>query len=295
MPQITPVYFAPDIDTAWSSHPGALSAINALAPLQSGIYGSVGTAAYLSALTGTDHLTAYLFRQVAGTVRLLTFRKQNIDEYDSSASRTNRGTSYSASTTDWSAAAWGNQIIACNYLNNTQSSTGGAFADLGGSSPKARYVAANLNFVMLADVDDSGSNVYSDMVWWCALQNPASWTPSIATEAGNVRLLDAPGPIRQLIAYRDTFVAFKDNAIFVGEYVGPSFVFSWRLVSNRVGCIAPKSVVELDGKLYFLHSSGFWEFDGQTLRNVGLPVFQSFLTANNYMAGGIGGATAPGG
>lgn len=258
--------------------------MNGFAPLQSGIYASMG-AAWLHgpAITGDDHQIAMMFRQVNGSVRLLTFRDADIDEYDSTFTRTNRKTGLSSTYSMWSAASWGNQIIACNLGNNTQSSTGAGFSDLGGSSPKARMVAANANFVMFADVDDGGSNVYADMVWWSGIRNPSTWTPSQATQAGRVRLLDVPGPIRALVAYREGFVAFKDNGIIVGQYIGPPYVFAWRVVSNRVGCVGQNAVVELDGKLYFLHSSGFWQFDGQSLTNIGLPVFQSFAVEAGYL------------
>lgn len=290
MAQIVAPFFAPDLDNAWSVAPGALASLNAFAPLQNGNYGSVGTASLFN-LTGSDILHGQTFKQVAGTVRLLMFRPGNIDEYDNVGTRTNRGTGYNAATTAWSAAAWGNQIIACNYLDATQSSSGAGFAGLGGGSPKARYVAANLKFVMLADVDDGGSNVFSDMVWWCGIRNPATWAPALATQAGNERLLDAPGPIRGIVAFRDTFVIFKDNAFWVAEYigVGPNqFIFDFRLVSAKIGCIAPQTIVELDGKLYFLHSSGFYEFDGQSLKQIGLPVFQSFLRDAGYITRATG-------
>lgn len=281
MPQTVPVYFAPDIDTAWGSNPGALALVNAFAPMQLGCYGSMGLASYLSGnLTGKDGVNAYMFRQIDGTVRLLYFRANDIDEYDSSGTRTNRATGLTTATT-WSATAWGNQIIACSYTNATKSSTGGAFSSLAGA-PKARFVASNVNFVMLADTDD-GATPYQDEVYWSGLQDPATWTTGIATQCGRIRLLDAPGPIRALVAYRDTFVAFKDNAMFVGEYVGPSFVFAWRMVSNRIGCVAPGAVAELDGKLYFPHSSGFYEFDGNAIRNVGVQVFHSFLVEVGYI------------
>jgi hypothetical protein len=280
---VTPVYFAPDIDTAWEANPGALEVINAFAPLQSGYYGTIGTANYYtsSTLTGSNIVAAYMFRKVAGTVRFLVFRSQDIDEYDNAATRTNRATGLTV-TTEWNAAAWGDQIIAVSLANATQSSTGAGFTALSGA-PKARHVASNLSFVMLADVDDGSSVVYKDAVYWCALQNPASWTPSIATQAGYQRLLDTPGPITALVAYRDQFVAFKDNAIFVGDYVGPQqFIFQWRCVSQKIGCVGPKAVCELDGKLYFLHTSGFYEFDGQTIRNVGLPCAKSYLSESNF-------------
>jgi len=285
--KIVPCYFSPSVDNAWSVAPGALTGLQNFAPLQIGAYGSMGVAtpSGFSGIADLDFLKGKMFRQVAGTVRLLMFRPGNIDEYDNAGTKTNRGTGYNAATANWEAAAWGNQIIACNYLDATQSSTGAGFAGLGGGSPKARYVAANQDFVILADVDDSGSNVFSDMVWWCGLRNPATWTPAIATQAGNIRLLGAPGPIRNVVAFRGGFVVFKDNSMFMGTYVGPppnGFIFDWTMISNRIGLIAPDAVAELDGKLYFLHSSGFYEFDGQTIRNIGMPVYQQFGVETGY-------------
>lgn len=278
--------FAPDIDTSWSVNPGTLTRIDQFAPLQNRNYGSMSQTdgSSTGGLTGADHIVSYMFRQVAGTVRYLTFRSANIDEYDNAFTKTNRGTGYSTAS-NWCAAAWGNQIIAVSKANATQSSTGAGFTALGGSSPKAACVASNVNFVMMADVDDSGSNVYSDMVWWSAIRNPASWTPSLATQAGNVRLLDSPGPITALVAYRNLFVAFKENAIFVGQYIGPPYVFSWQMVSSRIGCVGPHAVTELDGKLYFLGSSGFFSFDGQSITNIGTAVFQSFMSEAGYLTG----------
>jgi hypothetical protein len=275
-----PVRFVPDLDTAWSVNPGALTEATAFAPLQQGYLGSIshGNAlSNLNTLTGADIVAAYTFRQVDGTVRLLMFRNGgDIDEYITAGTRTNRATGLTASL-DWQAITWGNQVIAVSPENATQSSTGAGFSALSGA-PKARHIAANLNFVMLADVDDGGSYNYGDAVWWCALRNPASWTPSVATLCGRIQLLDSPGPITALIAFGDSFVAFKDNALFIAQFVGAqNDIFSWRMVSNIVGCVDPKAVAELDGVLYFYHTSGFWSFDGQTLRNIGVPVFQSFL------------------
>lgn len=295
MPDYVDVNYAPDIDSNWRNAPGTLTHVNAFAPLQSGALGSVGTANYFSSstLTGSNHLMAQTFRQISGSVRFLTFRVADIDEYDSAATRTNRGTGYNASTTMWSATAWGNQIIATNYLDAPQSSTSGAFSALSGSPPKARMVASNIDFVGFADVDDGGSNVYSDMVWFSGLRNPSTWTPSAATQANNIRLLQAPGPIRAWVAYGKNFVAFKDNAIIVGEYIGPPYVFAWQMVSSRIGCVGQNAVCELDGKLYFLHTSGFYEFDGRTIRPVGLPVAQSFLSEAAFVSGGVIGEDAP--
>jgi hypothetical protein len=292
--------YAPDADTSWEVNPGALINMDGFAPMPSRAYGSVQIDDYITNITGTNVVEARMFRQIDNSIRLLLFRQGavdgDIDEYTSGGTRTNRGTGYSGSATgSWDATAWGNQIIAVNYLDAPQSSTGAGFTALGGTPPKARHIASNVNFVMLADVNDGGSNVYSDMVWWSALQNPASWTASIATQAGNIRLLDSPGPITALVAYKDKFLAFKKNAIFLGEYVGPPFIFQWRLISNRIGCVATKSVVECDGLLMWVDTSGFFSFDGAQIRNIGPNVFQTFLNQIGFIGTetGIGGVDPP--
>ena len=279
MPSIYRLNVQPDADTNWSVSPGACESMKGFAPLDNGNVATVGETLQFS-VTGDDALHAAIFPQTGGTKRFLVFRTANIDEYDSSAVRTNRGTGYTTASS-WHAAAWGNQIIAVSKENATQSSTGAGFTALGGSSPKAKIVAANVNFVMMADVDDGGSNVYTDMVWWCGIRNPATWAPSQATQAGRVRLLDVPGPITALVAYTGKFIAFKSNAMFVGEYIGPPYVFSWRMVSNSIGCGFKDLVTECDGKLFFGNSSGVYMFDGQQITNIGQGVFSVFSWFNH--------------
>lgn len=269
MPQVYRLNYQPDLDWNWAVNPGLCTAMSGFVPLQNGNLSTILDVGNLSFnTTGADVIHAQMFMQTTGSVRLLAFRATNIDEYDSSGTRTNRATGLTTSTR-WEAAAWGNQIIAVSKAVATQSSTGAGFTALGGSSPKAACIASNVNFTMMADVDDGGSNVYTDMVWWSAIRNPASWAPSLATQAGNIRLLDTPGPILQLWAYGDKFLAFKANSIYIGQYVGPPYVFSWRVVSNSIGAAYGKCVTECDGKVFFVHQSGFYMFDGQGLTNIG--------------------------
>jgi hypothetical protein len=65
------------------------------------------------------------------------------------------------------------------------------------------------------------------------------------------------------------------------------------MVSNRVGCVAPHSIAELNGRLYFMHHAGVYEFDGSQIRDIGRPVFQSFLAEAGWVTipgkgGGVG-------
>lgn len=279
MTAITPLSYLPDLDTAWGANPGALSAITNLAPLARGSYGSIGSIKKF-AITGTNYLHAKLFRKIDGTVRCLVFRTQNIDEYTSTGTRTNQKTSLSSSTANWCAASFGDAIIATNYLDAVQVSTGSTFSDLTGTGtpPKARLVAANQNFVMLADYNDG--TAYPDGWWSSGVGNHTSWTPDLATQAANGRLLDVPGPIRALVPFRDAFVAYKDTGIILLEYVysgASSVVWAARTISNTVGAHGMRAVVELNGVLYSFCSSGVYAFDGNSVVSIGGGVDATML------------------
>lgn len=282
--QFVALDYCPDLDTAWSVRPGAVSGMNGFAPTNRGSYGTVGSGYFIGgsgSISGADVLHAAMFRQIDGSVRLLVFRKQNIDEYDSAATRTNQGSGYSASTADWSAAAFGDAIIAVNYLDAPQVSTGTTFGALPGSPPKARLVAVNAEFVMLADTDD-GVDQYPDG-WACSgIGNHETWAASAATQAANGRILSEPGPIRALVAFKEGFVAFKDNSMFQMDYIGPPYIWSVKRISNRVGCPAAHGVAELGGKLYWYHASNFWSWDGANLVPVGDKVVNSFGNYTGY-------------
>lgn len=279
MPTVYRLNYQPDLDLNWSVNPGCCTAMAGLAPLDNGNLGTVVKDSNLGfSTTGEDVLHGQMFTQTDGTVRLLAFRVNDIDEYIAAGTRTNRATGLTTAT-DWSAAAWGNQIIAVSKANATQSSTGAGFSALGGGSPKAAYIAANVNFVMMADVDDGGSNVYTDMVWWCGIRNPATWTPSQATQAGNIRLLDAPGPIKGIWSYGKDFLVFKENSIFLGRYVGPPYVFSWQLLTASVGLSYPKAITECDGRVYFAHKTGFYSFGSDGIQNIGRGVASANTSA----------------
>lgn len=280
MIQTVPLNYAPDADTRWDRAPGSVYSMKGLAPLQRGYYGTIaatacGYDAYVAAL---DVKLAQTFRQMSGAVRTLLFHGTGIFD---ATSLTNVATLSAA--TSWSAAAWGDQIIATNNVSAVQSSTaGGAFSALTGNPPSAKFVAANANFVVLANVTGAPHKVV-----WSGLRNPGTWAPSWTTQAGGAYLVDTPGAITALAAFRDGFVAFKANSIYIGEYVGPSgYVFRWRCVSQRIGCVAPASVAEIDGRLYFMHYGGFYEFDGAQINNVSLPVFQTFLAESRTPADG---------
>lgn len=299
--EIAPSVYVPDMDPY--TIPGAISDMSGFVPLERGAFATVQ-----KVLVGSLDATEPTIRhaEVFDNVNFLfSFTRSNISKYAFSAQVGAKTEIHSATAMgfaevrDWSAAQWGTRIIACGRryepgvadpLPVLSSVNGATFTALSGTPPSAAYVAANVNFVMLAHTDDGTE--YRDEVWWSGLQNPLTWTPSIATQAGRYRLLDVPGRITALVGYKDVFLAFKEKGVFIGEYVGPPFIFNWRLLSRAIGCVNNHSVVEVDDKLYFINDNGMYEFDGTNFRCVSTPIWRSILHQSGYTKERVG--TAPG-
>ncbi|MEJ0071187.1 MAG: hypothetical protein WDO24_23340 [Pseudomonadota bacterium] len=69
-------------------------------------------------------------------------------------------------------------VLATDFIDPIQAFTFGAstaFSDLGGSPPKARYMAAVRGFLALANTNDPVSGNAPQRVWWSGANNPANW------------------------------------------------------------------------------------------------------------------------
>jgi len=101
-----------------------------------------------------------------------------------------------------------------------------------------------------------------------------------------VAMTTAPGPITAACTLRDSIVAFKADSIYVGDYIGDTtngIIWGWRLISDKIGCSAPHGVALLNDKLYFVHRSNVYEFDGAAVRPIGMPVINTLV--NGLMTG----------
>lgn len=269
-----PLTFAPDQDTSWESLPGGLQGAINFVPTARGTLATWACENTIASHTSTtEPQIGYILRKNDGSARFFLCNKQSVVEYTSTSAVTDRsGTTYSASTETWTAATFGDTQIFTNLLDPVQKSTTGALSDLGGSPPKAQLVAVNLGFVMLANINDGTAKTNG---WFCSdIEDPEDWTITATNQADSGTLYDTPGPIRALTTLRDTFVAFKDDSIYVAEYVGDpnTTIWAWRLISDKVGCSAPHGVCLFNDKLYFLHRTGFYVFDGAAVRQIGREI-----------------------
>lgn len=288
-----PAYWAPDINPDWNVSPGVLTAVSDLYPSKKGTLRSWGCTSNagvsFSTTTYSKPVSARILRDVQGTGHLIvgtTKRLMYALDFGVGVAfqdKSKGGTDYTT-TTNWSFCTQGNYIFACSKENAPQiaavsAGVVGTFADLGGSPPKSALVVSQKDFILMANCND-GVDDLGDRVWWSGIGNNATWTPSGATEAGNIRLWETPGDIRAMLTMRDFVVCYKDDSIFVLEYVGNGIGWAKRCVSHSVGCGSPNGVAVFGDTHWFVHGSGVWCFDGSSLKQVANEV--SDYLKNNF-------------
>lgn len=232
-----------------------------------------------------DCIGAAMTRKVDDSARIFAATTSNIYEVTSGA-WTSRGSGYTTGAAGkWRFAQFGDATIATNYSDAPQVSTSTTFSALSGTPPKAAIVESVAGFVMLFDYND-GVNIYHDG-WWCSgLYNHTTWTPSASTQAANGRLLDTAGGITAAKKLGSAIVVYKDNAVYLGQYVGPPVIWSWQMVAQDCGAFCNEAVVNVAGVHYFLGRNGIFSYDGSRPTPIGAIEVREWLKSNinqNYV------------
>jgi len=89
-----------------------------------------------------------------------------------------------------------------------------------------------------------------------------SYTVTANNTAGTQRLADG-SRIMGAIKGRDAIYVWTDTALFLMQFVGAPFTFSFQQVGTNCGLIGKNACVEVDGKAYWMSENGFFTYDGQ--------------------------------
>lgn len=268
--------FDPDADP---TTPGVVVDCYNMAPTTRGMAAIGRTSIVLSDTLSDPCLGSQTVTQLDGSFRTFAGTVDAIYEVSSAAwNDVSKVGGYSTGTGErWRFAQFGSATIATNYSDAVQVSTSGGFSDLSGTPPKARIVTTNGDFVLLFDYND-GVDSYSDG-WWCSgLFDHTTWTPSAATQAANGRLLKTPGNIVGAKPLGSFVVVYKDNSMYVGQYVGPPVIWQWDLIASSVGAFSHEAIVEVHDVHYFLGRDGIFMFDGSR------PVPVAPLSIRNWLS-----------
>lgn len=250
--------FSPDVEP---TTPGAITACNNLIPFESGMKPSatpvdVGLPA-LSAVCQGSALT----RDLNGNSRL--FAGTSADLYESNGSAwVSVGSGFSLSQDErWRYAIFGNASLAVSQSVELQRSLSGAFSAVAGA-PKARAMVSTRGFVLLFATNEPTYGDSPDR-WWCsALLDETDWTPDVSTQCTTGRLVGGSGPITAALRFGDDVVAYKERAVFFGQYSGAPEVWNWKQVGFDVGCVGVEAVVDTSIGHIFVGSDNIYVFDG---------------------------------
>jgi len=113
-------------------------------------------------------------------------------------------------------------------------------------------------------------NVEPRIVKWSSAANygsaPFTWNSLDATlDADEYELADTPGAILDGLPLGDSFLIYKNDSIYVMNYVGTPYIFSFKLLSPTIGALCKNSVVDFEGGHFFMGNSNFYLCNGQTV------------------------------
>jgi hypothetical protein len=104
---------------------------------------------------------------------------------------------------------------------------------------------------------------FDKTAYFTAVAKSTDWTTAL--EAGRIPIVNAKGNITGLTTFDDHVYIFTEHSMHCIFGTSP---FNYELVdiSNEIGCISDKSIIEISGVLYFCSYGGVYAFRG------GLPV-----------------------
>jgi hypothetical protein len=188
------------------------------------------------------------------------------------------GTTYATEADGfWSFAKFGTRVIATNFVDNVQVYVLGSstdFADLGGSPPRAKFVAVAGEQVFLARLSTDPQGVA-----WSGIDDATTWASSQTTLADSQSLVHETGGHITGIVGGDYVTVYQERAIFRGNFEGAPLIWRFQNVVQNRGCKAPASIIPINKGSFFLADDGFYFFDGARSNEIGKnKVDKTFFT-----------------
>lgn len=165
-------------------------------------------------------------------------------------------TTYGATdVAQWSFEQFGEYVVAVNLNDDPQVFQIGVdtkFSDLGGSPPRASFVRAWGDFLVLEQLATSPNRVH-----WSALNDITGWTPG----TNNSDYQDFPeGGVVQGSSRATNPIIILERAIYLGTFVpGSSIIFSFIKIHDGRGAKSPYSIASRGENTFFADEGGFFQ------------------------------------
>jgi len=269
--------FAPDADPAT---PGILTALTNMIPWEQGLKGAPrgATPSGVPALSAAC-IGAAVVTKLDDTRRIIAGTATNLYELIAGA-WVDSGLTYTGGTdTRWSLAQFGNATLASNYTDTIQRSTGAGFTAIAGA-PKAKIIFSVGTQIMALNTNDGTAK--PDGWHCCATYDETSWSPSLITLAASGRIVSQPGSFTAGGRLGEYAIAYKEKAIFVGQFVGAPTIWDWVQVSGGdAGCVGQNAFADIGGAHFIVGQDNFWLFDGSRPIPVGDELLRNWFYNNS--------------
>lgn len=184
----------------------------------------------------------------------------------------------------WDFIQFGDTVIATNYADAMQKWTLGsstAWANLGGSPPKARHLAVVRDFVVCGNLDESGT-LTPNKIRWSAIDNAEDWSASPTTQSDSQVIAGNGGAVQGIVG-GEYGVIFLERSIYRMTYVGSPLIFQFDEVEQTRGTAVPGSIAALGNLVFYLSDEGFYQFDGTQSIPIGAnKVDKTFYTTRAF-------------
>ena len=188
-----------------------------------------------------------------------------------------RAGGYTCSETDrWRFARYGDRLLATNFSDEIQyfdMTTSTDFDDLAGTPPKARYIAAYGDFVLIGNTAANANGVR-----WSGINDSEEWT--IGTAQSDKQDLPDGGAVTGL-AVSDAVYIFQESKIRRMLYTGGGTIMQFDVVEQERGLIAPDSLCSLGRVHFYLSEDGFYLFDGVSSTQIGYDKVDATFRADS--------------
>jgi len=185
--------------------------------------------------------------------------------------------------TNWALSLWGEDLVASvrnGQIYYWDASEGYDRAVLASSLTGASDVPTSNRVTIVSFPDrhlvSGGCNLLGTttmdpmLVRWSDQENPVDWTPRVTNTAGDQRL-ELGTKIVAMIPTREEIFISTDEAVYGMAFVGPPFVFSFRLVGANCGAVGINTMMNVDGDVYWMGKSDFFLYNG-AVQEIPCPV-----------------------
>lgn len=281
MPSIPLGEWAPD--AAAVDSPAMTNVTNVFA--QASGYGPVKTPSAASSALPAPCKGAVAVRMKSGTYQFYAGTATGLYKLDPVSTTwtdvSRAGATYFVPDDDyWSFALFGDRLLATHVNDGPQFinvESGTAFANVGGSPPRSRFVSVVGDFVVLGGLTD-----YPNRLQWSGLNDSDFWTPGL--NYSDVQDFPDGGRVAG-VSGGEFGIVFQEDAIRRMIFApGTPEVFQFSKVEDGRGAVAPWSVVQAGPRIFFLDNNGFYAYTGGASTDIGADRVNRWFRNNADLA-----------